>query len=248
MSLIVMACYDTEDNGRSQYTKETLMGLRDTVDFKKHRLIISDNGSCEETQEILRKLAPLCNAHVIHNGENLGTAKAVNKGMKMRRTGENVIKLDNDIVIHSSGWVDEMEEAINRDPAIGIIGLKRKDIDFNGQVLMLPHISGQRWIMVERGGSIMGTCTMFNHMMIDKIGAMSQPGLYGFDDCLYCLRSELAGFWNCYLPHINIDHIDTGANPQTQVKWGLAGAVWDEYHKWHEEYINGTRQLWENFE
>lgn len=248
MSLLVMAVFDTEENDRAKYTKETLMCLRDTVDWKKHRMVISDNGSCEESQRIMAKYGHLIGARIIHNGENLGTAKAINKGMSIRGKAEHVTKIDNDCVIHQSGWVEEMEEVIDRDPTIGIVGLKRKDINFDGQYIALPHIAGQRWITVEGGGQIMGTCTMFNWRLIDKIGGLAQPSIYGFDDSTYDLRSQLAGFWNCYLPHINISHIDTGDNQYTQIKHQQASEVWDKYHQMHAEYINGKRPLWEDFE
>lgn len=253
-ALLVMAVYDTEENGRSEYTKETLLCLRDTVDWKKHRMVISDNGSCEETQKILTKYGTLIGAHVIHNGENLGTAKGVNKGLASRKPQEYCIKLDNDIKIHSSGWVDEMEEAIERDTNIGVLGLKRKDLiqttwhddpTFKTELIMLPHEPGKRWINVEASVDVMGTCTMYNWRLIDTIGGLKQPGLYGLDDTLYNLRSRLAGFYNAFLPHIEIDHIDRGDNGYVKQKHQLAGQAWPEYHVWHQQYIDGVRPLYE---
>lgn len=266
MALIIMAVYDTEENGRSEYTKETLNKLFQTVNFDKDRLLIIDNNSCLETKKNINyfyensKVFTMRNTHnlfVITNSENLGTAKAINQGLKLRKEGENCIKIDNDVIINRSGWVEEMEAVIERDPTIGIVGLKRKDIDFDAnnanpeyrsQLVQLSHERGQSWITVEKGMYIMGTCTMFNHKLIDKIGGMKQPGLYGLDDTLYSLRSELSGFWNCYLPHVDIDHIDRGDNPYTQLKQLQAGMAWDEYNEWHKGYINGTKSLWEDFE
>lgn len=269
MALIIMAVHDTEENGRSEYTKKTLESLRNTVFWGKNRLVIIDNGSCSKTKEIINKyheegelmttgyIGRIHPVYVIINEENIGTAKAINQGLKLRKENENCIKIDNDVVINKIGWVEEMEAVIERDITIGIVGLKRKDIDFDAnhndpeyrsQLVQLPHELGQSWITVEKGTYIMGTCTMFNHRLIDKIGGMKQPGLYGLDDTLYSLRSELAGFWNCYLPHIDIDHIDRGDNNYTQLKQQQAGMVWNEYNEWHTGYINGTKQLWEYFE
>lgn len=253
-----MACYDTEENGRSEYTKETMMCLRDTVDTKKHRIIISDNGSCTETQVLLKKFAPLLHANVIHNGNNLGTARAINKGMIHRRPEEYCVKIDNDVIIHSNRWVDEMEAALDRQPSIGILGLKRKDIEFDAnhqnagyrsELVQLPHVSGQTWISVEKGPFIMGTCTIFNWRLMDKIGGMKQTSSpYGLDDTLYSLRSVQAGFWNAYLPHIEIDHIDRGDKPYQKEKEAQAMEAWPEYQKLYREYLNGERELWEEFE
>lgn len=253
--------YDTEENGRSEYTEKTLESLLFSVDFRKHRLVIIDNNSCQRTKDFLSEyvsdvqlLKEDSNSpQVITLDENIGTARAINLGMKMRLPGENVIKMDNDCVVNKLGWVDEMEEAISRDNTIGIIGLKRKDIDFDpnhenenyrSELIGLPHKAGERWINVERGVYIMGTCTMYNSALIDKIGGLGQPGVYGFDDSTYSLRSHLAGFWNCYIPHIDIDHIDDGSNPYTLVKQQQASEKWDEYHKLHAGYISGEIPLY----
>lgn len=257
MAILVMAVFDTDSNGRSEYTEKSLWSLLNTVDFSKHRLFISDNGSCSATHSIYQELERVFpypdNLIINFNGDNLGTAKAVNLGLKIRNPGEHCIKIDNDCVVNQTGWVEEMEAAITRDNTLGIVGLKRKDIDFDpthenpsyrSQLICLPHKVGQSWILVEKGTYIMGTCTMFNSLLIDNIGVMAQPGVYGIDDTLYSLRSELAGFWNCYMPHINIDHIDTGENSYTQVKQKQASGIWDIYMQWHQGYIDGTKDLY----
>lgn len=263
MSLIIMCCYDTEENGRSEYTKQALKSLSETVNWNKHRLVVVDNNSCDETKNYLsfiKDMPPTGNfgyripgITIITLSENVGTARALNMGIKMRHPDEACIKYDNDVVVNQSGWADEMEEAVARDPKIGIVGLKRKDINFDpnneneayrSTLVGLPHEPGQSWINVEKGPQIMGTCTLFNPALIDAIGYSWQPGLYGLEDTLYSLRSELAGFWNCYLPHIKIDHIDRGDNPYTYVKHKQAGEAWPEYVKYHQGYIDGTIPLY----
>lgn len=248
MALIIMVAFDTEENGRSEYTLKTLDSLTKTVDWNKHRLIVVDNGSCQATKDILEDYKEWRGFHyfptIITLSENVGTARGINFGLQQRLPGEACVKLDNDVVINSSGWVDEMEEVLRRDPTIGIVGLKRKDVDFNGTYIALPHQPGERWVTVEGGGQIMGTCTMFNSALIDKIGYSWQPMTYGLEDTLTDLRSQLAGFWNCYLPHIDIDHLDRGDNPYTQEKHEIARQSWPEYMKYHEGYKNGTIPLY----
>ncbi len=151
MSLIAMAVFDTEENQRSKYTRVTLECLEHTV--TDHRIIIVDNDSCEETKELLKA----CPFEVITNTENVGTAKAINQAWAKREPKQHLIKMDNDVDINYLNWVDEMEEAIERDPLIGILGLKRKDLMENpfrndmykSELRMLPHYKGQRWIIVE---------------------------------------------------------------------------------------------------
>jgi GT2 family glycosyltransferase len=230
MSLIAMAVHDTEENDRTQYTRKTLYSLFKNVDLQKHRLFIINNGSCVKTNWML-------NAHqefftLITLSENIGTAAAINLAWKQRMPGEHCIKIDNDVVINHEGWVEEMEAAIAREPLLGQVGLKRKDCwecpdhenpEIRSKLVMLPHIAGEPWIVVEQAKHIIGTCVMHNAALIDKIGGLYQPGLYGYDDVLMSWRSYLAGFISVFLPHINIDHIDAGQTEYTDWKTRHAG-------------------------
>ena len=54
MALIAMCVYDTEENQRSEYTNKTLQSLAQRVDFRKHRLIVVDNSSCQKAKDIIR--------------------------------------------------------------------------------------------------------------------------------------------------------------------------------------------------
>jgi GT2 family glycosyltransferase len=261
MALIAMAVYDTEENGRTAFTDKTIESLLKTVDFDNHRLFIIDNNSCEKTQDLYLKLAtywalnkfPFNNLTVIKNSENIGTAKAINKAWKQRKPGEHCIKMDNDIVIHQKGWVEEMEEAIQRDPRIGQIGLKRKDCwehpthsnsEFRSVVHMVPHKPGERWILVEQAKHIIGTCVMHSSALLDKVGYLFQPTLYGHDDVIISWRANLAGFITCFLPHINIDHIDPGGTDYQKWKEGEAARNGKIVSDLVDEYISGKRPIY----
>jgi len=254
MALIAMAVHDTGENQRTEYTEKTLQSLIKTVNLSKHRVILIDNGSCEGTKELLKDASIWYDFEIITLPENLGTAGAINLAWKYKVEGENLIKMDNDVVIDSSGWVDEMEAAIERDPNIGIIGLKRKDLienpwrsdDYKSEIVMLPHEDYQRWIIVEKVKHVIGTCQMYNHKLIEKIGYLYQPSLYGYDDVLASYRSQVAGFYNCFLPHIEIDHIDNRETPYWQWKREEAAKGDVEHQRTVSEYLSGKRPIYYN--
>lgn len=253
MSLIAMAVFDTVENGRTEFTEQTLHSLLRTVDLHKHRVIIVDNDSCKETKSVLDDFS----AHfaVIHLGENIGTARAINRAWQLRHEGEHCVKMDNDVVIHEKGWLDQMEFAVKKQPEIGIIGLKRKDLaeypghpdqNFRSQLIMIPHERGEKWVIVEAVGHVIGTCQMYSSALLDKIGYLYQPGIYGFDDVLSSYRSHACGFWNVFLPHIEIDHIDPGGTPYTDEKREYVKAYVRDVHIRGHEYLNGQRPVWED--
>jgi GT2 family glycosyltransferase len=253
MALIAMAVWDTEENGRTAYTSRTIDSLLWSVDPLQNRIFIIDNDSCRTTKRILRDVMHANNhVTVLTMNENLGTAKAINQAWKFRREGEHCVKMDNDVVIHSEGWADEMERAIQLDPTIGIVGLKRKDCweepnrtDFYKSSLeMLPHVAGEPWVVVERVNHVMGTCQMFNSALLDKIGYLYQPRLYGFDDSLAAIRCQVAGFYSCFLPHIEIDHIDTGETPYQGWKEKHAGEDMAEYNRLKHGYMDGSINIY----
>jgi GT2 family glycosyltransferase len=249
-ALIAMAVFDTEENGRTEYTRRTLEYLRKTVRTGYHRIVVVDNASCEDTKRLLKEYGDII--EVITLPENIGTARAVNKAWQLRKSGQHCIKMDNDVVIHQSGWVAEMERAIALDPSIGIVGLKRKDCweepnrtDFYKSSLeMLPHVAGEPWVVVERVNHVMGTCQMFNSALLDKIGYLYQPRLYGFDDSLAAIRCQVAGFYSCFLPHIEIDHIDTGETPYQGWKEKHAGEDMAEYNRLKHGYMDGSINIY----
>ena len=249
MALIAMAVHDTEENGRSKYTKETLDSLYNTVDFENHRLIIIDNNSCVETKNIISEFLTYTNRNidVITNTENVGTAKAINQAWAMRQPGETLIKMDNDCVINHFGWIEDMEIAMLKG-GYGIMGLKRKDLlqsptaedIWKTTLKMIPHEKGEPWYVVEESEDIMGTCTMFHPTLTDKMGGLMQSGLYGFDDTLACIRAKLLGYKLAFLPHIDIDHIDEGGDAYTEWKRKYAGDRMKEFYEIKQGLINGS--------
>jgi len=251
--LIAMAVHDTEENGRTELTRRTLESLTETVDWSRHRLIISDNGSCEETQRLYKLYGPRISAGVIRNGENIGTANAINRAWLYKRAGEHVVKMDNDVVFHVPGWADKMAEALDRDRNLAIIGLKRKDLAerpdsasswYKSTLKMLPHEAGESWIVVEAVNHVMGTCTAYQSEFVDNVfGFLWQPGPYGFDDSLACLRAKLAGFYVAFLCNYDIDHIDPGRTSYTDWKRLEAGERMAEYNRAKVEYRSGDRPI-----
>lgn len=230
--LIAMAVWDTSWNERTWMTEKTMYSLAETVDWHKHRLIVVDNASCEDTQELLGFVGlqgDPCPYTLIRNAENRGTANAINQAWQHRKPGEHCVKMDNDVVIQQAGWADWIEDVFSRDSKIGICGLKRKDLaespwaereEYRSAIRMLAHRDGERWLVVERVRHVIGTVQGYSSLLLDKIGYLAQPSLYGFDDSLAAVRAKVAGFQSVFLCGFEIDHLDPGGTAYTQ--WKLA--------------------------
>jgi GT2 family glycosyltransferase len=253
MALIAMAVYSTPENGKDEYLARTLESLEQTVDFTAHRLVLSVNAYTDKTKSIIELHSKIV-TRVIWNDTNIGTAEAINKAWHLRYPGENCVKMDDDVVIHHQNWLYLMEEAIRRDPKIGQIGLKRRDCmeapwvvgHYGSTLKMLPHEPGQIWITVEDVNHVMGTCVMHSSALLDKIGYLWQPGVYGFDDSFMSLRSKLAGFTNNFLTAVDIEHIDRGDTGFQKWKENQASEKWQAYQVAYVQFTSGNRPLYYN--
>ncbi|MGL4791571.1 MAG: glycosyltransferase [Anaerotignaceae bacterium] len=253
--LIAMAVHDTEENKRTELTKQVLDSIFLQGIYIHHDFWVIDNNSCQATKDLLISYEEEGLINVITNEQNIGTAEAVNLAWKYRVPGQHCIKMDNDVTINSFSWVTEMVEAIERDERIGIVGLKRKDCweepnhalpDWRSELVMLPHMAGQRWIIVEKCHHIIGTCQMYSSALLDKMGYLYQPCLYGYDDVLASHRSTVAGHWNVFLPHIEIDHIDPGQTEYQSWKEKHSSEVTQQVIKITHEYYHGIRPIYYN--
>ena len=102
------------------------------------------------------------------------------------------------------------------------------------------------WLPLEGASYIMGTVTAFSNNLRKKIGGLYQMGsIYGFDDSLASVRSNLAGFRNVFIPHIRIDHLDSGGDGYTEEKKAIASKYMDEYNKTVNQMRDGAIPLYQ---
>ena len=252
--IIAIAFHDLTPE-KTEISKRCLQSFFNTVDYKKYNIYFIDNNSCIETKTLLKQYSDGYEVNLITNEENLGTAGAINLAWKNREPGEHCMKIDNDVVWYSYGWIELMEECLRRDPNIGIVGLKRKDCwerpyetheDKHSDLIYLPQNAGERCLIVEQCRHIMGTVQMYNSDLLDKIGYLYQPSKYGYDDVMASWRSQIAGFKNVFLPHLEIDHIDPGGTEYQSWKERHAGEHTQQVIKEVNEYLAGTRPIYYN--
>lgn len=264
MSLICIASYCTEENGRLKYAKRCMHSLLDTVDFNKHRLGVYLNAPSDEAKKFYDDFVFAFesrfnrnNLIIIENEENVGTAKAVTALMaKGTKDDFAYIKADDDFIVNKIGWVDEMEDAARRFPNAGVIALKRRDLtestyrtDWAKSTLIeVPHKAGEKWYHLESVNACIGTCMMITPAAIEKVGALTQRGVYGLDDSKYSYRCMLVGLLSCYLCGVDIEHIDEGGDAYSKWKQEVASEVLQTYQQDLSNYKLGIEPIYAPFE
>jgi GT2 family glycosyltransferase/Flp pilus assembly protein TadD len=170
---------------------------------KPYELIVVDNGSTDGTAEYLRNLKDV---RVIRNEENRGFPAAANQGIAAA-TGEFILLLNNDTVV-TTGWLERLLNAFDRDPQLGLVG---PSANFVASAQRIPagygeleDLDGFAWDLakaesgrVEETDRLVGFCLMARKALVDQIGPLDERfGIGNYEDDDWCLRARAAG-WKC---------------------------------------------------
>lgn len=111
-SIIIPAFHKVE------YTFQCLRSLMQEIDFSEHEVIVVNNASCDETEQVL---SYLCGAvRVINNEGDLGFVDACNQGAAAAK-GKHLVFL-NDGTVVLSGWLRHLLDTADNDPSVGAVG------------------------------------------------------------------------------------------------------------------------------
>ncbi len=108
-----------------EFTEATLQRLNETVDHPYYLTVI-DNNSKDGTQEFLRGFSPSIHClgySAIFNTFNCGPGGAYQQGYEISLSlGTPYTVLSNNDAYYSSSWLDQLEETLEQNPEIGVLG------------------------------------------------------------------------------------------------------------------------------
>lgn len=225
----------------SKFLPDCLTTLREDLAGLTHQIIVVDNGSQDDSTELLKKSFP--DVQLIENGANLGFAQAVNIGLARAR-GDYVYILNQDLRFRPGGTRTLMSR-IQADPAIGLIG--PKFVGFDGRLQhsarMFPtyrhifyealflarlfpkhrELSSWRmgWFDHERERFVdqpMGSAMLIPRAVVDRIGLFDERFPIFFNDVDYCRRIHDAGYKLLYCPEAVVEHYQGASVKQQPVR------------------------------
>ncbi len=193
-------------------------------------VIVSDNGSTDESVGFIRKNFP--QVHVIENGANLRFAKGNNVGIEASK-GEYVLILNPDTIIHD-GALDRFVQFAQRHPEAGGFGCKvlNRDGSYQGPARPFPTV-WRDWIAalylrplgylsdafvadkyVRWQGDTereidwqSGCCVMVRATLLKQIGGFDERFYYYYEDVDLCHKIWDAGYPILYTPEATITHL-----------------------------------------
>jgi GT2 family glycosyltransferase len=176
------------------------------IDFE---VIVSDNGSVDDSIEFIRRHYPA--VRVVENHQNLGFARGNNAGIRASR-GEYVLILNPDTIIHD-GALDRLVEFADQHPEAGAFGCRVLNPDGTYQVsarlfptvwrywvsaLGLCRISSSLFVYEQYPGwrgeterSVdwqSGCCVMFRGDLLKSLGGFDEQFFYHFEEVDLCRR------------------------------------------------------------
>jgi GT2 family glycosyltransferase len=166
--------------------------------FLPKRVIVVDNGSTDQTAPYLSSRTDII---PILGKENLGYAKAVNKGISSGN-GEFIVILNDDTEV-TSGWLKPLIDCL-QDSKVAIVAPKLinhsghlvgvgTDWDWKLPYFMQPNrqgiLEGERDCL-----SINGACFLIKRSLLPIIGLLDENYFFYFEETDYCLNANYLGY------------------------------------------------------
>lgn len=188
-------------------TERCLSSVLSSKNSCPYQLIVINDGSPEpEITALLGKLGEqYAHLRVLHNDENLGFVKTVNRGMRIAGKAD-VLLLNSDTVV-ANNWLDRFVAQAYSDPRIGTV----TPFSNNATICSYPNINGWRalprgesvaeldaaFAIANRGQSVeiptaVGFCMYIKRSCIDDVGLFDEEGFgkgYGEEND-FCLRAK----------------------------------------------------------
>jgi len=199
-------------------TQECLESLKN-LDYSNYEIIIVDNGSEDDSVEILNANYPLIK--VIENEANLGFAKANNQGILEAR-GYYILLLNNDTVVDKR-FLSELVKTIEINNEIGIVGPKMYYYDdphrlwaagggrlnwYTGRIKILGRNESDdgQYDETKDVDFIAGCALLTKKALFKRIGCLNEKYFAYYEDTDWCIRANENGYKSVYVPTSKIWH------------------------------------------
>ncbi len=195
--------------------------------YKNFHIIIVDNGSSDNSIQILNKLAKANpdKISVLKNSRNLGFAGGVNVGIRYALENKygSVALLNNDAVAEKS-WLSSLVQELSKKPKVGIVtGLllhsDGKTIDGSGEVYTIwgmhfPRSRNEAAANAPDSGYVFGGTgggSLYRASLFKDIGLFDETFFLYYEDVDVNFRAQLAG-WKVFYTKKAVAYHKRGAS------------------------------------
>lgn len=215
----------------SKDTKDLLFGLLRSI-FSDEDLsgsgtevIVVDNGSKDGTGDLVREFFP--DVVILENGENLGFAKAANRGF-FASSGEYVLFLNSDTIV-PKGEIKKMVQFMDQNPDISLLGpqLVYEDMRPQRSFSYIPGILFEIFpksllriflrskFRDEKGRSLqpmdveslIGAALLVRRRVFEELEGFDEEFFFFLEETDLCLRARKIGYRVLFFPDSKIVHL-----------------------------------------
>lgn len=210
-----------------RYIEKCLKSIKSFKEIE-YEIFIVDNGSTDETVNILNK-SKNERIHIELLAENLGTTKSRNIAFKkISNDFSYVCVLDSDTIVNEETF-KYLIEILENDRKIGIIGPELKDSkgkkQNSGRVIPTPkekflkvlpfkifQEKGERLEKINSSkkiyevGYLMSACWLIPYNVLKNVGMLDEKIFYAPEDAEYCLRMWLNDYKIVFTNKVSIIH------------------------------------------
>lgn len=177
---------------RAKLTRETLNALEATTDLEKVEVAIVDNASTDGACEVAREFAGRHDSVYLHTlEENIGCPRALNLALREhRKSGQPVVKLDNDVVIETTGWLEKLQ-LLGEGGRVGMVSAYYDTVVKDRLERVMGNWRDQTLYLVR---IVVGHCVWHSGTFMDRVGyfdVVHPDHLYGFEDVLLSLKARM---------------------------------------------------------
>jgi GT2 family glycosyltransferase len=199
------------------------LGSIATMDYPKHRVIVVDNGSTDDSVAIIAANYP--EVTILETGENLGYTGGNNRGIEYAlKDGCDYVWLLNDDVTVAPDSLSALISVAVAEPKAGLLGPKVYMREDPQRVLSAGGEFCDNWHPRHRGigeldqgqfdrmvevDYLSGCALLVSRRLIERAGGLDNDFFAYHEDIEWCYRGRQAGFQVLFVPQARVWHPDT---------------------------------------
>jgi len=249
--------------------RNCLSSVLEKTSYDNYEIIIVENNSKKgATFAYYEELKQHKNIHIVYwMGEGFNYSEICNFGAQSA-TGKQLVFLNNDVVVISSAWIEEMLMYSQRND-VGIVGIKllflNGTIQHAGVILGLGGgIAGHIYLgaprdapgymmklqIVQNMSAVSAACMMVKRSVFEEVGLFNPEFSDSYNDIDLCLKVRKAGYLIVWTPYAEAYHLEskTRGYNTTAYKKRLLAQETDLFRtKWEKELNAGDFYYNSNF-
>ncbi len=221
---IIIVTYQSE-----KVIKNCLNSIYQNTQGLNFEVILLDNNSQDQTVAVIKNEFP--QVKLVETGENLGFAKAVNRGIKMSQ-GKAVLLMNPDMVVVGDAITDSLKY-LNLDNEAGILGCKfvypdnrlqpsfgnyptlKTELLFStflykifpyGKIIPSHKLKQKKYSYPRIVDWVSGGFMLIKKAVMQSIGMLDENMFMYVEDVDFCKRANRAGFKIIYYPKAEVIH------------------------------------------